>query len=282
MLIACNLRKNIIAQIMLFDTHCHLNYHNNDELRDIINNAKQAGLGYVMQAGTNIEDINREIEICKLFTDENMHVFCALAKHPEHLKDGIIPKKAELKSIIEFDKEHIKAIGETGLDTHIQENELFFQQQIKSLEEHIETAIETNMPIIIHSRGDMAVRKSIEILHHYQKNNKYNIKAVYHSYTGSTTDAKSILDCGFNISFSGISTFKNANEVRDVVKITPIDSMFVETDAPFLAPTPMRGKQNQTGYVYYVAEFLSNFLQIDFDIFCNTTTNNAKKFFNII
>ena len=260
---------------MLYDTHCHLNYHTDEELRGIIARAKQEDLKYIMHAGSTISEIDREIDICNKFSDAEIQINCAVATHPENvLQDGIIsPDKL---SQIAKKSDKIKAIGETGLDTHKAENEDFFNKQVKSFENHIEVAISLNLPLIIHSREEKAVSKVIEILQYYKNT---TLKSVLHSYTGDVENAQKALDIGCNISFSGIATFKNANDVREIVKIVPISQMFVETDAPFLAPVPMRGKQNETSFVAYTARFLSEFLNIDYNIFGNTTTNNAKKFF---
>ena len=259
---------------MLYDTHCHLNYHTDEELHEIIHRAKQAGLRYIMQAGAKILDVSREIEICNKFSDEDIQIYCGIANHPEETRDNII----SADKIVEIARsdENIKAIGETGLDTHIQENEDFLNDQIKSFENHIEASLMLSLPLIIHARGDVAVLKCIEMLKFYKKD---DVRFVMHSYTGDIDNAKKALDIGGFISFSGIATFKHAENVRDVVKIVPIKNMFVETDAPFIAPTPMRGKQNETGFVAYTAKFLSDFLSIDYNEFCNTTTQNAKKFF---
>ena len=260
---------------MLYDTHCHLNYNTNEELVDIITRAKQSDLKYIMQAGARIADIEREVEICKKFSDEQIKIFCGIANHPEETRDNVISAN-EIINIAEKNKD-IKAIGETGLDTHIEENMDFVDDQIKSFENHIEASLKLNLPLIIHARGELAIQKCVEMLKFYQKD---GVSAVMHSYTGDVENAKKALDAGCFISFSGIATFKNANEVREVVSFVPIDRMFIETDAPFLAPTPMRGKKNETGFVSYTAQFLSNFSQIDYNEFCNTTTQNAKKFFN--
>ena len=259
---------------MLYDTHCHLNYHTDEELKEITQRAKEYGVRYVMQAGARVEEINREVDICNKFSDDDIKIFCALANHPEYTKKNISSTEDLLKTATSDEK--IKAIGETGLDTHIQENEEFLNDQIKSFENHIEASLMLSLPLIIHARGDVAISKCIEMLKFYKKD---NVRFVMHSYTGDIDNAKKALDMGGFVSFSGIVTFKHAENVRDVAKIVPIENMFVETDAPFIAPTPMRGKQNETGFVSYTAKFLSDFLQIDYNEFCDTTTRNAKKFF---
>ena len=261
---------------MLFDTHCHLNYHTDEELARIIKNAKDFGLLHVMQAGVRIDEIDREIDICDKFSDNKIKIFCALAIHPEYTKNNVASQDDLIR--IAARNEKIKAIGETGLDTHIQENEEFLSDQIKSFENHIAAAIETKKPIIVHARGDVAISKSVEMLKFYKKD---DISFVMHSYTGDIENAKKALDLGGFISFSGIVTFKHAENVRDVAKMVPLDSMCIETDAPFIAPVPMRGKPCETGFVHYTAKFLSQFLGVDFDTFCTQTTKNGRKLFMI-
>lgn len=260
---------------MLYDTHCHLNYHTDEELKDVISRAKLAGLGYIMNAGAKISDVRRAVDICSKFSDNEIKIFCGVANHPENSKENVV-SSGEIINLARM-SDNIKAIGETGLDTHIAENFDFIDDQILSFEHHIEASLNLKLPLIVHTRGDFAVSKSIEMLEFYQKD---GIRAVMHSYTDSVDNAKKLLDLGCFVSFSGIVTFKNADNVRDVAHVVPIERMFVETDAPFLAPTPMRGKTNETSFVKYTASYLSEFLKIDYKEFCEITTQNAKNFFN--
>ena len=261
---------------MLYDTHCHLNYHSNDELTGIVLRAKEFGLTRIMQAGVRLQEVERDIEICNLFSNDDIKIHCSVAVHPENVKqEGIVSIDELKKNVVKSN--HILAIGETGLDTHIPENEEFFDNQIKSFENHIECAVDMNLPIIVHSRGEKAVKKAVDMLCYYT--NKNNINAVLHSYTDSYNNAKKALDGGLFISFSGIITFKSADEVRYVAKNVPLSQMLVETDAPYLAPVPMRGKQNETGFVNYTAKYLSDFLNIDYDFFCTQTAKNGLKLF---
>ena len=263
---------------MLFDTHCHLNYHTDDELARIIKNAKDFGLRYIMHAGARPDEIDRQIDICNAFSDGELTIKCGFACHPEEVKNFGVMAVEELKTVATKDK-NIIAIGETGLDTHVPENEDFFSMQIKSFENHIAAALELDLPIIIHSRAEKAVARAVEMIQFYA--NERNFRAVLHSYTGDIDNAKRALDCGVYISFNGIATFKNANEVREIAKIVPRELMLVETDAPFLSPVPVRGKPCETGFVHYTAKFLSQFLDIDFDAFCAETTENGRRLFRI-
>lgn len=275
---------------MLYDTHCHLNMvrdlsermqlskdATDDFIKPIIERAKQFDVAYIMQAGTFLKEIDREIDICKKFSDENLNIVCSLANHPENvLKNGV----ASVEELVKIAKSssYIKAIGETGLDTHKQENYDFLNQQIKSFENHIYTGIEMNLPIMIHAYGAEAIQRSIDIMISFAKNN--NIKFLFHCYDGTYEQAKIIVDNGGIISFSGILTFKNKTSSKEILSKLPLDSIVVETDAPFLTPEPMRGKANETGFVKYTAEFASRYLNAAYDVFCNQTTQNALKLFN--
>lgn len=260
---------------MLYDTHCHLNLAKTEEIVEIVNRAKQSDVKYIMQAGTKIDDIASEVDICNKFSDKDIKIFCAIADHPEEVRNNVHSTE-EICSLVKM-SDKIKSIGETGLDTHVAENLDFLEKQIASFENHIEASIKLNLPLIIHMRGNVAVMKIIEILKFYQKD---GIKAVMHSYSDNAENAKKILDIGCYISFSGIVTFKNAYNVREAAKMVPIDRMFIETDAPFLAPEPMRGKTNETSFVKHTSKYLSDFLKIDYKKFSDYTTENAKKFFN--
>ena len=260
---------------MLYDTHCHLNCNTDEELKNIISRSKQADLKYIMCAGTKIEEASNEIRICNEFSDDYIKIFCGVADHPEETRNYTHSVDEIIKAAKMSDK--VKAIGETGLDTHIVENMDFLNSQILSFENHIEASLQLKLPLIIHVRGEVAISKTIEILTFYKKN---SLKAVIHSYTDGVENVRKLLDIDCYISFSGVVTFKNADNVRDAAKVVPIDRMLVETDAPFLAPVPMRGKQNEASFVKYTADYLSNFLNIDYNKFCETTTQNAIVFFN--
>ncbi len=261
---------------MLYDTHCHLNDNSDEELAGIVSRAKDVGLGYILQAGTSKGDVERDIKISEKFSDNEIRIGCAVAIHPEN----VVKEWYEMDEIVKVasSSSHILAIGETGLDTHTIENEDFFDKQVKSFENHIVASLTTSKPLILHLRGDKAITKAIDMLRYYSKNNTIN--AVLHSYTGDYDNGKRALDCGCYISFSGIVTFKSAKDLRDVVRRVPIESMFVETDAPFLSPEPMRGRKNETSFVSYTARFLCDFLGVEYDIFCDTTTNAVRFFKN--
>ncbi len=280
----------------IFDTHCHLNmirepesgYYTarsstDEEINNFVVNAKKNEITHIMNAGTFISEIDREIEICKKFTDNDIKIFCALANHPENIRTtGVIKTDEILKIIKNIDNSttYIKAIGETGLDSHRTENLDFFDKQIKSFENHIEAGIILNLPIIIHAYGKEALDKSIDIAIQTSKNNN-NFKYIFHCYDGDYENAKKIVDNNGIISISGILTFKKNEHTREVVKKIPLTFLTLETDAPFLAPSPVRGKPNETSYIKYTAEFFSKLLEIDYSKLCNKTTETGLSLFGL-
>ncbi len=275
---------------MLYDAHCHLNMLLNtavkgsyefsdasdEDIKRVVKSAKLAGVSNIMQAGTFLDEIDREIEICEKFSDKDISIICAVANHPENVrKTGI----AETKRIVKIAEKspYIKAIGETGLDTHREENYEFLNEQIKSFENHIEATIQTGLPLIIHSYGVEAIEKAIDMVCNFVKEKPF--KFVFHCYDGTYEQATKIIDNGGIISFSGTITFKKKTIAREILSKIPLDYIVIETDAPFLAPVPMRGQANEPSYIKYTAEFVANFLQIDYDEFCRKITENGKKFF---
>ena len=263
---------------MLYDTHCHLIYYNDEELTNVIDNIKKNKVCNLMQAGCNVNEIEKQIKICEKFNCEDLNIICGLANHPEKVRENGIITSDELITLAKTNK-MIKAIGETGLDTHRQENIDNLYEQIKSFENHISAGISLKMPIIIHAYGSEAVEKSIDIITQEAKNNNFNLKFVIHCFDGNYEQAKKVVDNGGIISISGIITFKRNDHTREVIKNIPLEYIVLETDAPFLAPAPMRGRKNEPSYVKYVAEYIANYLNIDYNEICEKTYKNGIKLF---
>ena len=278
---------------MLYDTHCHLNmirtpaegyydFHpaNDNEIAGFIERAKVSGITNIMQAGTFTTEIEREIEICKKFSSNDISILCSLANHPENVKETGIVSAIDLIRIVKQNdnSKYIKAIGETGLDSHRTENMDFWKEQVASFENHIEAGVELNLPIIVHAYGQEALDKCIDMATQIAKKNT-DFKYVFHCFDGDYEKAKKIVDNGGIISISGIITFKRNEHTREVARKIPLEYLVLETDAPFLAPAPVRGQPNETSYIKYTAEFTSQFIGIDYDTFCEITTENGIKFF---
>ena len=201
--------------------------------------------------------------------DSDEIIFGTFGIHP-HEADKNEINKFEIISSVKQNKKII-GIGETGLDFFYNNSKK--EAQIKSFETHIEAAIELKLPLIVHSRS--AEKETYEIL---KKNYHQNLKILMHCFTGSTSFAKKLLELNAFFSASGIITFKNSNKLQDTFKTIPIDKLMIETDSPFLAPEPMRGKVNEPSFVKYTAEYLAKFFKLSLEEFEKITDNN---FFNL-
>ena len=252
---------------ILIDTHCHLNLLESITINEAIINAENNGVKIINNICTNVNEAEKIIEITKKYDN----VFCSMGHHPEEVENSEI----NLEDILKYTNNNkIIAIGETGLDYHYNtENKL---KQKRNFEIHIEACRKTGLPLIVHTRD--ADKDMINILESEMKNGEFDF--VLHCFSSSKELAYRSLDIGGFISFSGIVTFKNASDLQEIAKTIPIDRIFIETDAPYLAPVPLRGKENQPANTYYTAKFLSELLNIDFYDFCEKTTENATKFFN--
>ena len=255
---------------MIFvDSHCHLDrLRLGDEYQDIgqlITDTQKSGVEYLL----NVCIDKQNWQIVTDIANENQNVFCAVGVHPDSPDTANITYD-ELAKIASHPK--AIAIGETGLDYFHQT--IPKKQQIDSLRTHIRVALDQNMPLVIHSR--QAKDDTIKIL---QQENAAQVRGIMHCFTEDLAMAKLALDLGFYISFSGILTFKNAQQLQSVAKALPLDRILIETDSPFLAPAPFRGKPNQPKYVKYVAEKLAEIKNCDIETIAQQTTNNFLELF---
>lgn len=255
---------------MLIDTHCHLNDPAvKPDMDRILSDARQAGVRYIQTISTKTSDFVPNIEICQKYPG----IFCSIGIHPLELQhaENILTKK----QIVEYCKSpQVTGIGETGLDFHYADS-ASFSTQISSFKMHIEAAQETGLPLIIHSRD--AEQETIDVLQ--ASYNHKPFKAVLHCFTGSYEFASKCLDLGFYTSASGIVTFKNAVEIRESFLKIPHNRILIETDTPYLAPVPYRGKMNEPAYLKNTAVFLADLLGYSFDEFARITTENAMELF---
>ncbi|MDR0423327.1 MAG: TatD family hydrolase [Rickettsiales bacterium] len=252
----------------LVDSHCHLNMLDKNNLKDIIGNAFEQNVKIINNIGTNINEFQDVLEIANTFDN----VYCSLGIHPEEIKE--IVKINELQKWFGFKK--VIGIGESGLDYHYRDDNKTTQKQ--NFEIHIELARQTNKPLIIHSRD--ADEDMMDILKSEFKNGEF--KFLLHSFTSGKDLLKTGLDlCGY-ISLSGIVTFKNAEDIRQNIRIVPNERILIETDSPFLAPVPHRGKTNEPSFVKDIAVFLSGYLGINFLDFQKLTTKNFMRLFSLI
>jgi len=256
---------------MIADSHCHLDYSDlYDQLDDVIKRAEHDKVKYLLTVCTTLESFDR----IKLIIDKYENIYGTFGIHPHETKKFVnVNKEFILNSKKKYKK--IIGIGETGLDFYYSYSDREIQK--KSFIEHINAALELNIPIIVHSRD--AENDTYEILKSEKKNS--DLKILIHCFTGSKNFAKKLLDLNCYISVSGIITFKNSTELADTVSYIPIEKLLVETDSPYLAPLPYRGKSNEPSYIIHTVEKLSQIKKIAKQNVITNTTNNFKKLFDI-
>ncbi len=257
---------------MIVDSHCHLDLleKKDHNINEIIKNAKENGVEILQTICTKISEID---QITK-FADKYENVYASVGNHPCNVKDeGVL----SVDKIIDFVKSHKKiiSIGETGLDYYYEKDSM--KQQKQSFENHIHAAQETQKPLIIHSRDCDA--DMIEILTAEKKNKEF--PALMHCFASSEKLAKKSLDLGIFISWSGIVTFKNAQDLQKIAKFVPLNMTLVETDSPYLAPVPQRGKTNQPAFTRHVVEFLAQLLNKEKEEIAYQTSKNFESLFKV-
>ena len=250
----------------MIDSHCHLDHEPLfKNIDDVLKRAKQVGIEKLLTICTTLKSFER----IKILVNKDEMIFGTFGIHPHEAKNDKITSDIIIKEIKNNNK--IIGIGETGLDFYYNHSDKV--DQIKSFEEHIKASIELDMPLIIHSRN--AEQETLEIFNKY-KNNKLNI--LMHCFTGSKKFAEDLISIGAFFSASGIITFKNSLELQKTFKFIPLDKLLIETDSPYLAPVPNRGKQNEPSFVKFTAQKLADIKQIsNLDLIKNTTKN-----FNIL
>ena len=256
---------------MITDSHCHLDYPNlYNQLDDVVRRAEYNQVKYLLTICTTLESFEK----IKLIVQKYKNVYGTVGIHPhESQKYTNIDSKFILNLKNKYKK--IIGIGETGLDFYYNHSDKEIQK--KSFIEHISAASQLNIPIIIHSRN--AEKETYEILKSEKKNS--NLKVLIHCFTGSKGFAKKLIDINCYISVSGIITFKNSTELADTVSSIPIENLLVETDSPYLAPLPYRGKSNEPSYIVHTVEKLSQIKNVSKQSVMSNTTNNFRKLFNL-
>jgi len=250
---------------MLVDSHCHLDFPDfADRIPELLANMADSHVGIAVCIGVNLEDFPRVLALA----EAHPQLYATVGVHPEYTDaeepdiDRLLTEAAHPKVI---------AIGETGLDYYWQKDRPEWQRQ--RFRTHIRAARAANKPLVIHMRD--AAEDTLQIL---REEDAGAAGGVMHCFTENWEVARQALDLGLFLSFSGIVTFKNATAIKEVACKAPLDRILVETDAPYLAPAPYRGKQNQPAYVRYVAEEIARLRGIPMDTVVSQTTDN---FFNL-
>ena len=256
---------------MITDSHCHLDYSIlYNELEGVVNRAIKNDVKILLSICTTLESFKK----IKLIVNRYNNIYGTFGIHPHEAKnfeninsDLIINYKNEDKKII--------GIGETGLDYYYNYSDKLIQKKI--FIEHIEAAAKLDIPIIVHSRN--AELDTYDILKNNMKDKK--LKVIIHCFTGSKDFAQKLIKIGCYISVSGIITFKNSYELVDAISYIPINKLLVETDSPYLAPIPQRGKNNEPSFITHTIEKLSIIKKVEKKKVIESTTNNFKKLFKL-
>lgn len=253
---------------MLIDSHCHLDKLDTTDrtLSDYLQAAQDRGVGRFLSVSVELDKFSQLTEIADRFPQQ---VLISAGHHPNDVEVNQLPLYETL--VAQAQHPAVCALGETGLDYYYGGNQKTLQQQY--FREHIRAAHAVKKPLIIHTRS--ASEDTLQIL---KEENADQVGGVFHCFTENWETAEEALKLGFYISFSGIVTFKNATALQEVAKKVPIERLLVETDSPYLAPVPYRGKPNEPAYVYYVAEFIAALRGISLEELARRTSENFERF----
>lgn len=277
----------------LIDTHCHLDFPEfADDLDAVIKRAVAAGVDRMITIGTSLDSSRAAIALANRYPN----VYATVGLHPTSIGENTPEFIEELKQLAQHPK--VVGIGECGLDFYRLpdddkpdivetafgsitlsgiESELRMDSlkaaQAAAFEQQLELAAQLEKPVVIHQRDSW--NETLDIL------KQYTVKAVLHCFTGGMAELSEVLAMGHHVSFTGIATFKNAVDVRAAAKMAPADRVMVETDAPYLAPVPNRGKRCEPAYVGLTAEAIAKERGVSFENFARTTTANAERFFGL-
>ena len=262
---------------MLVDSHCHLNFPElQNDLEGVIERAAKNGVGIMVTINTRLS----EAKELQAIAESHPQIYCTVGVHPHDAADyagglakgaGEVPLPDQIKALATHPK--VIGIGETGLDYYYTKSPQ--EDQISSFSDHIRASVDLSLPLVIHTRE--ADEDTITCL---KKAGKGEARGVFHCFSGSEDLSRQALDLGFYISFSGILTFKNAESLRQVAKNVPLDRILVETDSPFLAPIPHRGKPNEPAFTRYTAELLAELKGVTFEAIEEATTSNFFTLFS--
>ncbi|MCS6958316.1 MAG: YchF/TatD family DNA exonuclease [Aquificaceae bacterium] len=252
----------------MIDTHCHLDLLREEDLQDAL---QDESLEYLITVGYDKKTIKNAVKL----SEENPKVFCAIGFHP-HDADKVREEDFEWLKGLAKSNPKVRALGEMGLDFYKNYSDKKKQEEV--FRRQIAIARELGLPIVVHSRD--AEQDTIRIL---REERAYEVGGVMHCFTGSYEFMRACVDLGFYVSYSGIITYPNAQNLREVLKRTPTYRLLIETDAPFLAPQPVRGKPNKPPYIRYTAEVMASIIpNSSLEDIERMTSENAKLLFNLI
>ena len=253
----------------LIDSHCHLDFPEfAPELDAVVARARAAGVGRMLTICTRLSKFDQVLAVAERFD----RMFCTVGVHPHEAANEAGVALPRILELAQHPK--VVGIGEAGLDYYYDKSPREKQQEVFAL--HIEAARQSGLPIIVHSRD--ADEDTVRLLRDGAA--KGNLRGVIHCFTSTQYLADAALEMGFYISLSGIVTFKNAEALRQVAKTVPLDRLLVETDAPYLAPMPMRGKRNEPSFVTHTAAYVAGMFGLGPDDLAQRTTRNFERLFD--
>ena len=254
---------------MLVDSHCHLDFPDfASELDAVVARARAAGLARMVTISTRVQRFAGVLSIAERFPE----VYCSVGTHPHYAHEELDVTAADLVAHAQHPK--VVAIGEAGLDYHYDNSPR--EAQERGFRTHIAAARESGLPIVIHSReADADTARILE-----EESGKGAFPAVLHCFTGGPDLARRAVALGHYVSFTGILTFKNSTTLRDIASSLPADRILVETDAPYLAPNPFRGKRNEPAFVVETAKVLAETRGVSFDDIARQTSDNFHRLFS--
>ena len=251
---------------MIFDSHAHYDDARFDECRDeILGQMQKNNVCGIINCGTDIDTSLFTISLANKYD----FVYAAVGYHPESVDNGTCFDERQMLKLIKENK--VVAIGEIGLDYYW--DTTFKEKQIEMFERQLQFAAAHSLPVIIHDREAHA--DTLQLI------KKHKPKGVLHCFSGSVEMAKEVVELGLYIGVGGVVTFKNSKKIVEVIKELPLERILLETDAPYLAPEPFRGKLNRSDYIEFVAKKIAEIKNVDYEQVLLQTTENTKKLFNI-
>lgn len=253
---------------MIFDSHTHYDDTQfNDDREFVLKEIKEKGVIGILNCGSDLRGMEMSVELA----NKHDFIYAAVGIHPEYA--NVVDKKVieRIKELTNNNK--VRAIGEIGLDYYWEENPPREVQQ-KAFRMQMDLARELKLPVIIHDRE--AHKDTLDIMKEYS-----DVTGVVHCFSGSVEFARECLKLGYYIGITGVVTFKNAKVIKEVAKEVPLDRLLVETDCPYMAPTPFRGKRNQSDYVQFIIEEIANIRGITKEEVEEATINNVKNLLNL-
>ncbi len=255
---------------MLFDTHAHYDEKRFDSNRDeLLASMRENNVGLILNPGCDLETSLRAVSYAKKYD----FMYAAVGIHPENIEDGWESSLDDIKKLAQNEPK-VRAIGEIGLDYYWEKEERGRARQQVVFRRQMELAKELGLPVIVHDRE--AHGDCMEITRKFPE-----VTGVYHCYAGSVEMARELVKLGYCISFTGVVTFKNARKAIEVIRDIPLTRIMIETDSPYMAPEPFRGKRNSSLYVYRVAETVAEIKGIPVSEVEDITTENGKRLFGI-